>query len=269
MSMSNPEQNVNGRIVSFIIPNWNHKQLLFECISSIYDTTGVAFGEVIIVDNASSDGSAEYIKGNFPHVIWVQNDINCGYAKAVNQGVKLSTGNFFFLLNNDITLAENSVKRLRSFLVDNPDAGAVAPQLYYPDGRVQVSCRRFPTPPALLLEYFGVDKIGRSRRWKLKGEEHLGPRIVPQPMASALMVKRECWDAVGPMDEGFPIFFNDVDWCYRLYKNTRYKIYLYPTAKAVHHQGASAKRLGYKKKVELYRGLMRFYCKHFPFRSSW
>jgi hypothetical protein len=266
--MSNPGQGVNGCVVSFIIPNWNHKQLLFECISSICDKTGLASGEVIVVDNASSDGSAEYIKENFPQVIWIQNDTNCGYAKAVNQGVKQSSGDFLFLLNNDITLAQHSVTRLLSFLADNPAAGAVAPQLYYPDGRVQVSCRRFPTLPALFLEYFGVDSVGHYRRWKLKGEEHLTTRIVPQPMMSALMVTRECWDAVGLMDEGFPIFFNDVDWCYRLYKNTRYKIYLYPEAKAIHHEGASVKRLGYKKNVGLYRGIMRFYRKHFPFCSS-
>jgi len=229
---------------------------------------GVASVEVIVVDNASTDGSAEYIKGKFPHVVWVQNDINCGYAKAVNMGVKLSRGDFLFLLNNDTILTEDTAKRLLSFLIDNKDAGAVAPQLYYPDGRMQVSCRRFPTPLALLMECFGIDKIGHYRRWKLKAEEHLSSRRVPQPMTSALMVRRECWDAVGPMDEGFPIFFNDVDWCYRLYRDTRYNICLFPEAKAIHHKGASVKRLGYKKRVIFYRGLMRFYRKHFPFRAA-
>jgi GT2 family glycosyltransferase len=257
-----------GQVVSFIIPNWNHKQLLFECISSVFDATGTTSGEVIVVDNASTDGSAEYIKGSFPNVVWVQNDINYGYAKAVNQGVKLSKGDFLFLLNNDITLADGSVSKLLSFLIDNPDAGAAAPQLYYPDGRMQISCRRFPTLPALLLEYLGIDRAGRYRRWKLKAEEHLGTRMVRQPMASALMVKRKCWDTVGPMDEGFPILFNDVDWCYRLYANTPYRIYLFPEAKAVHHKGASVKRLGYKKRVIFYRGLIRFYRKHFPFRAA-
>ncbi len=88
-------------------------------------------------------------------------------------------------------------------------------------------------------------------------------------MASALMVKRECWDSVGSMDEGFPILFNDVDWCYRLYATTLYRIYLFPEAKAFHHRSASVKRLGYKKIVKFFRGLLRFYRKHFSMRSVW
>jgi hypothetical protein len=261
--MSNPGTGVNEPMVSFIIPNWNHRQLLYECISSIYDTTGNVYTEIIVVDNASTDGSAEYIRKTFPDVIWAQNDTNVGYAKAVNHGVMLSKGAFIFLLNNDVKLIKNASEELVSFLIKKPDAGAASPLLYYPDGRIQASCRRFPTPSALLMESFGINKIGPFRRWKLGIEEHLNAGMVLQPMASALIVKRECWDAVGPMDERFPIFFNDVDWCFRLYKDTNYKIYLFPEAKAIHHKGASVNRLGYKKKIEFFKGLIRFYLKHF------
>lgn len=250
--------------VSFIIPNWNHRELLSECIESIYDTAGALCYELIVVDNASTDGSAELIKKKYPAVVWLQNKHNLGYAKAVNQGVKLSHGNFIFLLNNDVRLLDKAAERLVTLLTTTTDAGASAPLLYYPDGRMQVSCRRFPTPAALLLEYLGIKAAGQYRKWKLTIEEHLTATIVPQPMASALMVKRECWDAVGPMDEGFPIFYNDVDWCYRLYKDTDYKIYLCREAKAVHHEGASVRRMGYKKKIEFYKSLLRFYLKHFP-----
>jgi hypothetical protein len=84
-----------------------------------------------------------------------------------------------------------------------------------------------------------------------------------EPPGERVLVISPHPDAVGPLDEKFPFFFNDVDWCYRLYKNTNYKIYLYPEAKAIHHYGASVKRLGYKKKIEFYKGLLRFYFKHF------
>lgn len=255
----------NSKKVSFIIPNWNHRQLLYECVSSIYNTIGDMSHEIIVVDNASTDDSAEYIKEIFPEVIWLQNDTNLGYAKAVNLGVKVSKGDFLFLLNNDVKLMGKISERLVSFLIGHPDAGAVAPMLYYPDGRMQISCRRFPTPSALLLESLNINRIGSFHKWKLTIEEHFNSGMVLQPMASALMVKRECWNAVGSMDESFFIFFNDVDWCYRLYKNTNYKIYLYPEAKAIHHEGASVKRLGYKKKIEFYKSLLRFYRKHFPF----
>ena len=249
--------------VSFIIPNWNHRQLLYECISSIYETIGHLKPEIIVVDNASTDGSVDHIKENYTDVIWFRNDVNLGYAKAINQGVYLSKGDFLFLLNNDVKLMTDTTEKLLTLLIEKPDVGAAAPALYYPDGGIQISCRRFPTPSALLLEFFRIDKIGSMRRWKLKEEEHLNKSMVLQPMSSALMVKRQCWNDVGPLDEEFPIFFNDVDWCYRLYKNTNYKIYLYPEAKAIHHEGASVKHLGYKKNIEFYKGLLRFYFKHY------
>jgi N-acetylglucosaminyl-diphospho-decaprenol L-rhamnosyltransferase len=267
MQMNDAASIIDGHTVSFIIANWNHRQLLHECISSIYETATSFSREVIVVDTASTDNSAEHIRKTFPGLVWVQNDTNRGYAKAVNQGVKLSTGDFIFLLNNDVALTEDSVKMLASFLIANPDAGAVAPGLYYPDGRKQTSCRRFPTLPALFLEVFGIDRIGNYRRWILQEEEHLNTKIVQQPAASALMVKRNCWDSVGPMDEGFPIFFNDVDWCYRLYASSPYRIYLFPNARAVHHGSASVNRLGYKKYAIALLGLIRFYRKHFPFCS--
>jgi len=250
-------------MISYIIPNWNHKQLLFECISSICDTAGDEYHEIIVVDNASTDESVEYIEKTFPDVICIRNNTNVGYAKAVNQGVFISKGNFLFLLNNDVRLMGNTAERLLSAFAENPGVGAVAPLLYYPDGRLQISCRRFPTPAAILLEKVHCRKIGPLMKLKLTPEEHLAGGEVLQPMASALMVKRQCWNDVGPMDEEFPIFFNDVDWCYRLYKTTNHKICLYPEAKAIHHEGASVNRLGWKKKIEFCKGLIRFYSKHF------
>ncbi len=266
--MSKPAKGANEPKVSFIIPNWNNRQLLAECIASIGETSAALSHEIIVVDNASTDDSAAFVAENFPHVLWIQNETNLGYAKAVNQGVKAAQGELLFLLNNDVKLLEGSAETLVRFLAAHPSAGAVAPLLRYPDGKIQASCRRFPAPPALLLEYFGIDKAGRYRRWKLKAEEHLSTGRVQQPMMSALMVKKDCWDAVGPLDEGFPIFFNDVDWCYRLCRNAKYEIYLCAEAGAIHHYGASTNRLGCRKKFEWHRGLLRFYRKHFPFAST-
>jgi len=227
--------------ISFVIPNWNHKQMLSECIASIYSSDGSILKDVVVVDNASTDGSGEYMTKMYPEIRWIQNDTNRGFAKAVNQGVLLSQGGFLFLLNNDIKLMEDTTEKLLALLLENPDIGAAAPLLFYPNGKIQISCRRFP----------------------LKQEEHLVAGIVLQPMASAIMVRRQCWDAVGPLDEEFPIFFNDVDWCYRLYKYTGCKIYLYPDAQAIHHEGASVKDLGVKKSIVFYKGILRFYLKHF------
>ncbi|KWT88552.1 glycosyltransferase family 2 protein [Candidatus Magnetominusculus xianensis] len=248
--------------VSFVIPNWNHKQLLDECIISIKALTGNFEKEIIVIDNASEDGSAEFVKDAHPSVICHCNDTNTGYAKATNLGVSLSTGQVIFLLNNDIRLFPECLQGLFDCLSNNPRAGAAAPLLYYPDGRFQISCRRFPSLAALILEQFGVFSIGRFRKWKLTQEEHICFTEVPQPMASALLIRRECWEEVGPLDEGFPIFFNDVDWCYRLYKDTNYTIALCHNSRAIHHEGVSVNRLGLRKKINFYKGLIGFYRKH-------
>ncbi|MBF0458546.1 MAG: glycosyltransferase family 2 protein [Nitrospirae bacterium] len=249
--------------VSFIIPNWNWKQLLDECILSIKALTGDFEKEIIVVDNASEDGSAAHVKNTHPDVICHCGKENVGYAKATNLGVSKASGQMLFLLNNDVRLSPDCLQRLLDCLNDNPRAGAAVPLLYYPDGRFQISCRRFPTPAALALEQFRVFSLGRFKKWKLTQEEHLCSTQVLQPMASALLIKRECWDEVGVLDESFPIFFNDVDWCYRLYRDTNFTIAICHAAKAVHHEGVSVNRLGFKKKINFYKGLFNFYRKHY------
>ncbi|MBF0607137.1 MAG: glycosyltransferase family 2 protein [Candidatus Magnetobacterium sp. LHC-1] len=249
--------------VSFVIPNWNQGQLLKELVESIDASVGELDKEIIVVDNASADGSEGLVVGAHPHVFWISNKVNEGYAKATNKGAWLSTGDFIFLLNNDVVLQPDTVIRLLECLDNHPRAGAVAPVLYYPEGGLQITCRNFPSPIALVLEKMQIAKLGPFRKWKLTHKEHLCCNTVLQPMASALLIRRQCWQEVGALDERFPIFFNDVDWCYRLYKETKHVIMLCPQATAVHHEGASIKRLGYKKRIELLRGLSTFYLKHY------
>ncbi len=249
--------------VSFIIPNWNHKELLDQCINSIKALTGDAEKEIIVVDNASEDGSAELLRVKHSDVICHANSKNTGYAKATNIGASMSTGQMLFLLNNDVRLYPDCLQRLLTCLDNNKRAGAVAPLLYYPDGRLQISCRRFPSPAALILEQIGIYELGRFKKWKMTYEEHFCSDEILQPMASVLLIKRECWNEVGTLDEGFPIFFNDVDWCYRLYTRTKYTIALCQASGAIHHEGATVNRLGIRKKINFYRGLISFYMKHY------
>lgn len=257
-----------GHLVSIVIPTWNQRKLLYECLESIVKYPSVLGTEIIVIDDASTDHTAEFIKKKFPKVRLIENKVNEGYAKAVNKGVDHSKGNFIFLLNNDTRFLGNTIDVLYEFLMEHKDVGAVAPLLVYPDGRLQVSCRRFPTPIAILLEKLHINKTGHYMKLKLTQDEHLKGGIVPQPMASALLIRRQCWEAVGALDERFPIFFNDVDWCYRVYKNTDYKVYLCPDVKVIHHVGATVNTLGARKKWEFYKSLAKFYLKHFPFKAE-
>jgi hypothetical protein len=254
--------------ISFVIPNWNQKDLLEKCISSIYATTTIFSPEVIVVDNGSTDDSIAFVGEAFPDVRWIRNAANLGFAKATNQGAEAATGDVLLLLNNDVVLLEGCAHTLVCFLENTPGAGAAAPLLCYPDGRLQISCRRFPTAASLLLEFLGINRVGPCHRWKLTAEEHRAGGIVQQPMASVLAVTRACWSDVGPMDEIFPLFFNDVDWCYRLYRYTDYSIYLCPEARALHCEGASTRLLGFRRRIAFFQGLLRFYRKHLSATSS-
>lgn len=249
--------------VSYVIPNWNGRDMLLKCVASIERQEGVDEKEIIVIDNASKDGSREALRAACPGAVLKSNSVNEGYAKATNKGVALCTSELIFLLNNDVVLYPETTYKLIGCLGEDPKAGAAAPLLYYPDGRFQISCRRFPSPLALVLEKLGLPRIGPFRKWKWTEKEHFTRNIVEQPMASALLLKRGTWDSVGSLDEGFPIFFNDVDWCYRLYRKTHYTIRLCREARAVHHEGASVNRMGIIKKVVFIRGLIRFYLKNY------
>lgn len=274
-------------IVSVLIINWNTREHLLRCLQSLgRGDLGLGIGEVIVVDNASFDGSAEMVRQEFPSVTLIANKRNLGYAKANNQAAAIAKGSYLLLLNPDTEVLPNAIERLVAFAEAHPEAGAIAPKLVYPDGSVQASVRSFPTPATLLLAGLGLDKLFT----RLFATRHSSPatsvithhsslatsvgryrmtwfsydRIaeVDQPMSSALLVRRKAWEQVGGMDETMPIFFNDVDLCWQL-KKAGWRIYFLPEAIVVHHHGASTRLLGIGKVLASHRGLLCFYDKHF------
>src|SRR4030042_4750847 len=154
-------------LVSIVIPTWNQKELLAECLESIVKYPSMLSTEILVIDDASTDHTAEFIRKKFPNVRLIENKQNEGYAGAVNKGVERSRGDFIFLLNNDTRFIGNTLDVLYEVLIKHKDVGAVAPLLVYPDGRLQVSCRRFPTPAALLLEKLHINKTGPYMKLKL------------------------------------------------------------------------------------------------------
>ncbi len=263
-------------IVSVLVVNWNTKEHLRRCLKALLEAgdwglrTGEADFEVIVVDNASIDGSAEMVRNEFPQVKLVANERNIGYAAANNQAAMLAKGRYFLLLNPDTELSRETIDKLVAFAETHPDAGAIAPKLVYPDGHLQPSVRSFPTPAALLFSALALDKLFATRhsqlavifgRYRMTWFSYDEVAEVDQPMSSALLVRREAWEQVGGMDETMPIFFNDVDFCWRL-KKSGWRIYFLPDATVVHHHGASTRLLGIGKALATHKGLLRFYDKH-------
>jgi GT2 family glycosyltransferase len=257
--------------LSVIIVNWNTRDLLRACLVSLQSALNAprssrpASAEVLVIDNASTDGSAEMVRQAFPEVQLIANPTNIGYAVGNNQGFAQARGEFWLLLNPDTELPPEAPAHLLQFLRERPGAGAVAPRLVHPDGRIQRSIRGFPTPAALLGEVTGLARLLPGGPWAgYRGprEEPEAPVPVDQPMASCLLFRREAVVQAGGMDPGFPIFFNDVDLCRRV-KEHGWEIWYDPTVSVVHHGGASTRQVRPQMVWESHRGLHRYYRKHY------
>ncbi len=246
-------------MISVLIVNWNTRELLRACLASIALVREPQ--EVLVADNASADGSAEMVRTEFPAVRLFASEANRGYAAANNQLAAEATGDLLLFLNPDTELRTDSFAPLVKRLSEDPKIALVAPQLVSPDGSVQMSCRRFPEPWPLLKAMLGF-----GGKYRMSDFDHKTAREVDQPMATCWLVRREAWDQVGPLDEPFPIFFNDVDWCYRA-KKAGWKIWFDPAAKVLHHGGASTRQVRKAMIWESHRSLLRYYDKHVKART--
>ena len=211
-------------MLSICLVNWNTRDLLRACLASIEAHAPACVYEILVADNASADGSADMVARDFPRARLFANTANLGYAEGNNQLLKAARGRWLLLLNPDTEIVPGLDARpfdtLVAHLEQHPRVGAVAARLVQPDGATQLSCRGFPTPPALAAEWSGLSRL--CPRWfggyRLRGFDHLTSRSVPQPMASCLLLRRAALQRVGLFDPRFPIFFNDVDLCLRLWQ---------------------------------------------------
>ncbi|MFN7016178.1 MAG: glycosyltransferase family 2 protein [Fimbriimonadales bacterium] len=252
--------------LSICIVNWNTRDLLRACLQSIYRYPPPEPFEVIVVDNASTDGSAAMVRAEFPQARLFANAENLGYAQGNNQAIQQAQGEFILLLNPDTEVFETTLSNALAFMRAHPKAGAIGAKQQLPDGRVQASVRGFPTPANLLFEVVGVAQLfPRSKRlggYRMRWFTYDTVAEVDQPMATFLMTRRAVIEQVGLMDEAFPLFFNDVDWCYRI-KRAGWKIYFVPDVQILHHGGASTKQVRLNAIRESHRALEAFYRKHY------
>jgi len=257
---------VSAPELSVCIVSWNTHDLLDACLRSIAQAPDEISREVIVVDNASADGTAAMVRDRHPDVTLIANDGNAGYAAGNNQAIGAASGPLVLLLNPDIVVHPGALDALARVLRDRPRAGAVAPRLILPDGSVQASCRSFPTPDVVLYEALGLSRLfPRSRRfgkYRMTWWDYDSERTVDQPMASALMLRAEALDEVGGMDEEFPIFFNDVDLCRRLWE-AGWEVWFTPLASMDHVGGAATSQVRRRMLCESHRSFLRFYRKHY------
>ena len=252
--------------LSIVIVNWNTRDLLLGALDSIYRNPPPFDFETIVVDNASTDGSAESVRESFPQVRLIANEENAGYAKGNNQGIEASSGRFVLLLNPDVVLPAGGLSESVWILQKHSKVAALGVKLVNPDGSVQRSVRGFPTPTAVFFEASGLSRIFPKSRifsaYRMDWFAYDCETDVDQPMGTFLLIPREALEDVGLLDERFPIFFNEVDWCFRA-KRKGWRILFTPAVQVVHYGGGSTKQVSAKMAWESRNGLLAFYRKHY------
>jgi len=266
----NPSNEPGGRrydLTVSIVVNDN-RELALGCVRSVYATGGALAVEVIVVDNHSSDGSAEAISRTFPEAVVIRNDRKEGFSANNNKAVRAAGGEFVMLLNDDTIVHEGALEAMVSFMRDNPQAGAAGAFLVNPDGSPQFTGRARPTLAAAAMISLGLHRLFPDNpvtaEYFRKADIYEGPQEVQSVNGAAMMLSRSAIDKTGLLDEGFFLFCEDVDYSLRL-ADAGFKLYLIPEARVTHYRGAST---GGRRMVWIYhRSLMRFYRKHYAPKS--
>lgn len=252
--------------VAVVVVNYRTRDLLRTCLESI--RTHAADTHVIVVDNASDDGSAAMVREEFPEVQLIANTRNVGYGAAANRAIAATRSRYVLLLNGDTELQPDTVSALATYLDANPRAGLAGPRLTYPDGTAQVSAYPFPGTIGWLLENEPLLPIYRrtpaARRNSVGFRAEAGPRRVPWVLGAALMIRRQAFDAVGGFDGGFFMYFEEVDLARRL-ERTDWEIHFAPVTTVRHVGGASTSQLRFPMLVRHFQSTLLYYRRHSSF----
>jgi GT2 family glycosyltransferase len=240
---------------SVVIVNWNGDQFLEPLLRSLRDAKP---NSIVAVDNASTDRSQE-ILSKHPELQSILNESNAGFGKAANQGIDVCASPYILLLNADVEVLAGSINRLQKFLEENPSVAAVAPQLVFPNGTIQPSCRSFPTLPKMFCYLSFLDRMIPTG-YKLGKDLHQQTREVDQPMGAALMIRKDVLDQVGRFDERFFLYMEDVDLCERI-RRAGYQIYLLPEARMIHHAGGSSNQEWERSQRNYLQSVIRYFQK--------
>ncbi len=270
--------------LGIVIVNYNTKDLLLACLDSIYQSKGALSFHVIVVDNRSSDGSAEAVRAAFPQAEVIESPYNGGYAYANNLALRRfgfwdqpgreprpDAPRYVLLLNPDTLLPPDALARMVAFLDAHPQAGAAGPKLVRPDGSLDRACRRsFPTPEVSFWRLTGLSFIfPKSRRFGRYNLTYIDPDEtieVDSVVGAFMMVRREAIRDAGLLDERFFMYGEDLDWAYRI-KQAGWQIWYYPEVTVLHYKGASSRQRSSESIRAFYDAMRRFHRKHYWART--
>ncbi len=248
--------------LSVIIVTYNSIREMDACLSSLFADLGARSADVIVVDNASTDGTAARISAERPQVRLLAQKENRGFATANNLGIRCSGGDALLLLNPDTVIQPGAIDALLTAFNVHAQAGVVGPRLLNPDGSLQPSCRDFPS---LFGDLIGMSELYRSSwvrralgRRMVSLNDHERARRVDWLSGACLLVRRAAVDAVGSMDESFFLYSEEMEWQYRMARRG-WQAWFEPAARVVHQGGASTNAFSGQRIIWQYASIWRFY----------
>lgn len=276
--------------LSVIIVSYNTKELLADCLKSVKVASKDLKAEVFVVDNNSHDTSPQIVEKDFPWVKLIANSENRGFSKANNQAIKVARGKYVLILNPDTRVLADTFIKMIKFMDQNPDVGVATCRVEFPNGNLDVDCRRhFPTPWRSFCHFSGLSKVFKGSRlfdqynygYLPDSREH----EIDSCVGAFMIISKKAIQKVGMLDEGFFFYGEDLDWCWR-FREHGYKIVYTPITKIIHYKGASSgikkssqevtKATNESKKMVMrqsVRAMRIFYKKHFenkyPFFINW
>jgi hypothetical protein len=255
------------------IVSFNTRALLDACLASVRASLALTPGltaRIVVVDNDSHDGSAAMVRERYPDVELRVLDQNLGFSAGNNLILRGATTELVLVLNPDTEVRGDAIGRLVAFLDANPRAGMVGGRLIYPDGSFQHSAFHFPTLPMSFLDFFPINHRLTSSRLNGRYPRHQyeRPFAIDHPLGACMMARRAVLEQVGFFDEGYYMYAEEVDLCWRV-KQAGWEIWYTPDATIVHHAGAATRQFRGKMLVELHRSRYRFFAQHYPTAFGW
>ena len=251
--------------ISFIIVSWDAKKHLLKCLESLALTERDYTSEIIVVDNASTDGSAQAVRESFPRVRLVENPQNAGFARANNFGIQMAHGRCLCLINSDVEVLDDCVFTLLRQMDAQPEIGMIGPLLLESDGRTQISCWGFPSIWNIFCRALALDRLfpnsGLFNGYQIRHSDSDAARNVDILGGAFWLTRREAVQEVGPLDEGFFMYGEDMDWCKRFWQKG-WQIRFYPKARAIHYGGASSANAHIRFFIEMQRANLQYWKKH-------
>lgn len=251
--------------ISVVIVSWNAKSYLLQCLESVLRQVPPDQLEVIVVDNASSDGSPDAVRDNYPSVNLICNSGNDGFAKGNNIGISRSTGDYLFLINSDVVVSEGCFEKLIQHMDEHPQVGMLGPKIFGADGKIQRNCMAYPSLWNMLCRALALDAL--FPRSRLFGGHFLtfwnfeDTRQVDVINGCFWVLRRSAMEEVGLLDERFFMYGEDVDWC-RRFTHKGWRLVYFAEADALHYGGASSSNAPIKFDIERQRADYQYWTKH-------